>query len=423
MGEPKKKTLVQRIVQAAQRSALAENPAGLMAAGWEVDDNGEVHQGDPEREGARQLRSVLAAEGAGAALGLAAGAVPAAAYQAAGRGIVKGLELTSPSHWTNKLAARLALTTDTAKALGIAADIGVPTAIDAYDIYSDVSDAVKEKRESPETYDSDKAIRKLSGDFLRLIPDIIVPSFLSTDVLPAIRRNKQLGRLFGAKKLDNVSDVADNLIDYHAPKDSRRLLQRLRDTEIAFDDTIPYGSAAEYALGANKIYVRPQRGNDYLELGKKYTDALLAHEGTHGVLDPNYTQFRDALVHWDDSRGYWAADPLHNDYDKLLTVFDDTKGLSKWQRSPEEFVAEMGFLRQLTGQNKNFNDMSKFYQNRFDKYMSKRFDMPKETVHNLQSELSKMYAGGGAIERMAEVYGNDREAMLAMVKKLREKRK
>ena len=66
------------------------------------------------------------------------------------------------------------------------------------------------------------------------------------------------------------------------------------------------------------------------------------HEGTHFALDV----LNDKLAIYDKSRKYYKANPNHPLYQDVGYIFDDlNRTADVWERSPEEFIAEMNKFR------------------------------------------------------------------------------
>lgn len=51
----------------------------------------------------------------------------------------------------------------------------------------------------------------------------------------------------------------------------------------------------------------------------------------------------------------------------------------------------MAALRQLTGQHKNYNDLSPFYKKRFSSFMSNRFNLTKSQADELMRNISTFF--------------------------------
>ena len=321
------------------------------------------------------------------------------------------LELTSPSHWVSKAAARLALPTEKALKYGRMADIVVPATVSGLGVgkgFVDLSRAEMSK-------EKENAWKEIAGSGAGLFAGLLAAP-VGNSIVRRIRKVKNLARLDNAGTIGGLDDVGKNLAEYNAAIGERpAVLDRMKRTKI--NTRVKPNSAeamASYGRDPNNfgniVKINPE--SSAWGLGPEYADALIAHEAEHAVLDaygpvqfyPEQVTRRPQLQVPDGMK--FAPNTNNPLYGELKVLSDANNGLP-WYSNPEEVAAETAFLRQLTGQNKNYSELPGFYQKRFRNYIGDQFSLTEPEAHQVLSSLSGKYDYGGLISRLKEYYGDD----------------
>lgn len=390
------KRLGSSLTNATLGAAMADSPAVMTASGWTRRPDGSIVQESQSDEGVVRLRDNLSVLGKTAAGITAGGLVSAYGIKPSFRALMNGLDYTMPSHWTTKLAAKLALPYESAQGIGYAADMLVP----ATGHFSDALRSLKKKQEAVDEGDQemvDYYKRRGVASLLSTAADFIVPPAME-GAIGLWRKSRNLRNLSNAGVLGKYGDVANNLALYHSGTgEGWNALNAMKNTKLEIVDRLKDG-VADYSPGLNKIRI-PRKSHSYLELGPEYAEALMAHEGTHAIFDSWNLPLRSPVSVI--GHGYYvpnASNPLVGSFAPLVK----SNRLGAWEASPEEFIAEMGFLRQLTGQNKIYTELSPFYKKRFNKYMSDRFNISKKEASDIMTSISGYYSDGGKLRGLAE---------------------
>lgn len=400
-----KKSLLQKLSDATIRASIAENPAVMTASGQRIDRDGSVsfdHQDDP---GVKQLRENLVEIGTGGLTAMGLNGLltmsPAADIQLAKAGL-QLIDYTSPSHWAIKAAAKAGASPVMANSIGLLSDMygaaAVPAAKYAYNMSK-----VKNNRSISEDQASD-IVSELRRDAIKegltdMIPTIISPiaGYGINKIAGAIRRGKQIARIKNAKTLGNFDGISDRLIDYHSSSDivSKHAAPSVSRTPVKIDDSLIGSNAGGvFHPSTQEIGINPMSLN--LQLGKEYTNALIAHEGNHAYMymAPITQQISVPKVKYD---GPNLLNPRVTP--QVADIFDrnDPLHIGTWKSSPEEFTSELAFLRELTGQNKRYEQLNPIYKASFEDYLSKRFDFKKPETRLILNELGQYYDNGGQL--------------------------
>ena len=400
-----KKSLLQKLSNATIRASIAENPAVMTASGQRIERDGSVtfdHQDEP---GVKQLRENLVDIGIGglSAMGLNGllAMSPATARQLARTGL-QLIDYTSPSHWAIKAAAKAGASPVLANNIGLLSDVygaaAVPAAKYAYNMSK-----VKNNKSIPEDQASD-TISKMKKDAIKeglidMIPTIVSPiaGYGINKIAGAVRRGKQIARIRNAKTLGDLDGISDRLIDYHSSSDivSKYAAPSVSKTPIKIDDSLISSNAAGVFHGSTQdIGVNPMALN--LQLGKEYTNALIAHEGNHAYMNmaPITQQISLPRVKYE---GPNLSNPRITP--QVADIFErkDPLHIGTWKSSPEEFTSELAFLRELTGQNKRYEQLNPIYKASFEDFLSKRFGFKKSETRLILNELGQYYDDGGQL--------------------------
>ena len=330
------------------------------------------------------------------------------------------LELTSPSHWVSKAAARLALPTEKALKYGRVADIVVPATVSGLGVgkgFVDLSRAEMSK-------EKENAWKEIAGSGAGLFAGLLAAP-VGNSIVRRIRKVKNLARLDNAGTIGGLDDVGKNLAEYNAAIGERpAVLDRMKRTKI--NTRVKPNSAeamASYGRDPNNfgniVKINPE--SSAWGLGPEYADALIAHEAEHAVLDaygpvqfyPEQVTRRPQLQVPDGMK--FAPNTNNPLYGELKVLSDANNGIP-WYSNPEEVAAETAFLRQLTGQNKNYTELPGFYQKRFRNYIGDQFSLMEPEAHQVLSSLSGKYDYGGLIDRLQKHYGSNEKALEAVRK-------
>ncbi len=382
--------VLRRMVNATMAAQIAESPAIMTASGQKIEKDGSVSFDNAEDPGVIKLRNNLPKIGTAGILGSTYGVLGPSGIA---RYALEGIDYTSPSHWVAKGAAKLGLGASQAYDLGLVSDM-VASAYPGFrksvnglkNMYHGIgdSDAVSEGAK--------EALIGLGGFGLGHLV-----GWGWNAAANGIRKAKNLARIDDLKTLGEYDDIVSNLRRYHSGHAlDRPGVGKLDNVRVEIAPSMAGGTAdADYSGWSDIIRINPDA--KHLQLGREYTNALLAHEGTHAAFNRMPVSSQVSV----DGRDYFMANSANPDVAPVAHLFqrNDPKGVGTWMASPEEYVSEMGFLRQLTGQNKRFGDLSPFYKNRFNTYLSNRFDFtPKESLQVIGA-LGKKYPGGGKFFR------------------------
>ena len=139
-----------------------------------------------------------------------------------------------------------------------------------------------------------------------------------------------------------------------------------------------------------------------------------AHEGTHFALD----NLNDKLTIYDASRKYHKANPNHPLYQDVGYIFDDlNREATSWERSPEEFIAELNKFRVNNNipNHLGYNQWKPIQKRMAQTAMANRFKLRPEDASYIAPEdidyiLSKYanfgYKNGGKLTKYVNKFGN-----------------
>lgn len=134
-----------------------------------------------------------------------------------------------------------------------------------------------------------------------------------------------------------------------------------------------------------------------------YLQGIAAHEGTHKALNNLATDLTDRISIKGDK--YFIANKNHPLYDRVGYAFADTnRSANAWERSPEEFIANMNKLAFTMGIEPTLNvrNWSSKSKNNLVKKLSKRHGFTPEDTLFLAEELSDFgYRNGGKLNKFA----------------------
>lgn len=168
-----------------------------------------------------------------------------------------------------------------------------------------------------------------------------------------------------------------------------------------------------YDYNNNAIWLNPYVPQRIKKAWKSPKEAILelhstaAHEGTHEALD----YLGDMLSVYDPNVKYFAANTLHPTYERVGYVFDDMNREARiWERSPEEFIAEMNYFRRKHNipTHLGYNQWKPSKKKELQDFMQSRFNINKdaasyvepEDIDYVLSEYSNFgYKNGGKINR------------------------
>ena len=329
------------LTNATLGAAMADSPAAMTASGWSRNPDGSMMQDSQDDAGVKRLRDNLAVLG-GVASGITAGGlIGAYGIKPSFRAFMNGLDYTMPSHWTSKLAAKLALPYESAQGIGYAADMLVPATGHFTGAIKDVrkkNEAIENGNQALVDYYRRRGVMNLIGT----AADFIVPPMMEGAV-GLWRKSRNLRNLSNAGVLGKYGNVADNLAMYHSGSgEGWDALNAMKNTNLKIVDKLKDG-VADFVPGANTIRI-PRKSHSYLELGPEYAEALMAHEGTHAIFDSWNLPLRSPVSVI--GHGYYVPN-MSNPQIGAFTPLVKSNRLGSWEASPEEFIAEMGFLRQF----------------------------------------------------------------------------
>ena len=126
-----------------------------------------------------------------------------------------------------------------------------------------------------------------------------------------------------------------------------------------------------------------------------HMNGVAAHEGAHAALN----QLGIQLTKYSPTTKYYVSDPHGLLYDDLTYAFD-SRG-SSWLKSPEEFIAEMSYVRERSNAKPGFgfSQWAPNQQQQGIRFLSKEFEFtPEDTEYFLHKFSQFGFKNGGKIK-------------------------